>query len=74
MIGVNRRRVTVSRYKVLLTDDLYAVMKHFSPDGFSLFQDDLEEGISFRRMVFIFSSAVPEACRIRCQGALNLFW
>ena len=34
------QRVTSNQYKVVLSDDLYPMMKHFYPDGSALFQDD----------------------------------
>ncbi len=33
-------RVTADQYKVVLSDHLYPVMKHFYPDGSGLFQGD----------------------------------
>ena len=33
-------RVTANQYKVVLSDHLYPMMKHFYPDGSGLFQDD----------------------------------
>ena len=33
-------RVTANQYKVVLCHHLYAMMKHFYPDGSGLFQDD----------------------------------
>ena len=33
-------KVTVNQYKVVLSDHLYPVMKHFYPDGSGFFQDD----------------------------------
>ncbi len=33
-------RVTADQYKVVLSDHLYPVMKHFYPDGSGLFKDD----------------------------------
>lgn len=33
-------RVAANQYKVILSDHLYTVMKHFYPDRSGLFQDD----------------------------------
>ena len=33
-------RVTANQYKVVVSDQLYPMMKHFYPDGSGLFQDD----------------------------------